>query len=63
MKKFSDRQAVMFGVWGLKTSLGQFGRKAFGKGIIKALVEKALVYICASWAQKPYQVISPEPWL
>ena len=39
MKKFSDPKALMFGVWGLKASLGQFGAKAFGKGIIKALVE------------------------
>ena len=39
MKKFSDPKVLMFGVWGLKASLGQFGPKAFGKGIIKALVE------------------------
>ena len=38
MKKFSDLKALIFGVWGLKTSLGQFGPKAFGKGLIKALV-------------------------
>ena len=36
MKKFSDPKALMFGV---KTSLGQFGPKAFGKGLIKALVQ------------------------
>ena len=39
MKKISDPKALTFGVWGLKTSLGQFGSKAFGKGLIKALVE------------------------
>ena len=39
MKKFSDPKALTFGVWGLKTSLGQFGSKAFGKGLIQALVE------------------------
>ena len=39
MKKISDPKALKFGVWGLKTSLGQFGPKAFGKGLIKALVE------------------------
>ena len=39
MKKFLDLKAMTFGVWGLKTSLGQFGHKAFGKGLIKALVE------------------------
>ena len=39
MKKFSDPKAVTFRVWDLKTSLGQFGPKAFGKGLIKALVK------------------------
>ena len=39
MKKFSSLKAVAFGVQGLKTSLGQFWPKAFGKGLIKALVE------------------------
>ena len=39
MKKFSDPKALTFGVWGLKTSLEQFGPKAFGKGLIKALVK------------------------
>ena len=39
MKKFSDPKALSFGVWGLKTSLGQFGSKASGKGLIKALVQ------------------------
>ena len=39
MKLFSDLKALTFGVWGLKTSLGQFGPKAFGKGLIKALVK------------------------
>ena len=39
MKKFSDPKAVTFGVWALRTSLGQFGPKVFGKGLIKALVK------------------------
>ena len=39
MKKFSDLKALTFAVWGLKTSLGQFGSKAFGKGLIRALVK------------------------
>ena len=39
MKQFSDPKALTFGVWGLKTSLGQSGPKAFGRGLIKALVK------------------------
>ena len=39
VNKYSDPKALTFGVWGLKTSLGQFGPKAFGKGLIKPLVE------------------------
>ena len=35
MKKMSDPKALEFGVWGLKTRLGQFGVKAFGKGLIR----------------------------
>ena len=35
MKTFSDPKTLTFVVWGLKTSLGQFGPKAFGKGVIK----------------------------
>ena len=35
MKKMSDPKALAFGVWGLKTRLGQFGVKAFGKGLIR----------------------------
>ena len=38
MKPFSDPKALTFGVWSLKTSLGQFGPKAFGRGLIKSLV-------------------------
>ena len=34
-KTFSDPKTLTFVVWGLKTSLGQFGPKAFGKGVIK----------------------------
>ena len=38
IKKFSDPKALTLGVWGLKASLGQFGPKAFGRGLIKALI-------------------------
>ena len=45
MRKISDPKALTFGIWGLKTSLGQFGPKAFGKGlIIKSLVENPSCY-------------------
>ena len=39
MEQISDSKALTFGVWVLKTSLGQFGPKAFGKGLIKPLVQ------------------------
>ena len=39
MKKFTDPKTLTFGVWGLKTNLGQFGPKAFDRGLIKPLVE------------------------
>ena len=39
VKIISVPKALTFGVWGVKTSLGQFGSKAFGKGLIKTLVE------------------------
>ena len=32
--------AMAFGVWGLKTSLGQLGPKLFDKGFIKPQVKK-----------------------
>ena len=32
-------KALTFGVWDLKTSLGEFGPKAFGKGLVKTLVQ------------------------
>ena len=38
IKKFSDPKALTLGVWGLEASLGQFGPKAFGRGLIKALI-------------------------
>ena len=44
MRKISDPKALTFGIWGLKTSLGQFGPKAFGKGLIKSLVENPSCY-------------------
>ena len=36
-KKFPDHKDLKFWVCGLKASLGQFGSKVFGKGLIKAL--------------------------
>ena len=33
MKKIADHKALTFGIWGLKTGLGQFGPKAFDKGL------------------------------
>ena len=39
MEKFTDSKTLTFGVWSLKTSLGQFGPKAFGRGLIKPLVK------------------------
>ena len=35
MKKLWDPKAMAIGVWGVKPSLGQFGSKSFGKGLIK----------------------------
>ena len=35
--KIPDLKALTFEVWGLKTSLGQFGPKAFSKGLVKPL--------------------------
>ena len=35
MKNFSDLKALTFGVWSVKTSLGQYGPKAFGKALVK----------------------------
>ena len=39
MRKFTDPKTLTVVVWGLKTSLGQFGPKAFGRGLIKPLVK------------------------
>ena len=39
MKKNSDPKSQTFGIWGLKTTLGQFGPRAFDKGLIKPVVE------------------------
>ena len=33
LKKKSDLKALAFEVWGIKTSLGQFGPKAFSKAV------------------------------
>ena len=38
MKKIPDPKDLKFGIWNLKTRLGQFGPKAFGKRLIKPLV-------------------------
>ena len=38
-KIFSNLKTLTWGVWGWKTSLGQFRPKAFGKRLIKPLVE------------------------
>ena len=39
MKKFLDLKAARFRIWGLKTSLGQVGPKAFVKTHIKLQVQ------------------------
>ena len=39
LRKFTDPKTLAFRVWGLKTSLGQFGSKAFGRGLTKPLVK------------------------
>ena len=36
MEEISDPKALTFGLWGLKSSSGQFGPKAFGKGLISS---------------------------
>ena len=41
MKRFTDPKPLTFEVWDLKTSLQQFGHKAFGRGLIKQLVKNA----------------------
>ena len=41
MKKFTDAKTLRLGVWGLKTSLGQFSPKAFGRGLIdQAIIQE-----------------------
>ena len=39
MKKFTDLKTLAFGVWGLKTSLGQCGTNTFARGLVKPLVK------------------------
>ena len=39
MKKNSDPRALKFRVWGVQTSLGQFGPKVLCNGLIKPLDE------------------------
>ena len=41
MKKLSDHKALTLGFQGLETSLGQFGPKAFSRGLIKPLIENS----------------------
>ena len=41
IKKHVDPKTLTFGVWGVTTSLGQFGPKAFGRGLIKPLVKNS----------------------
>ena len=36
MEEISDPKALTFGLWGLKSNSGQFGPKAFGKGLISS---------------------------
>ena len=38
-KRFSDPMPLTFEVWGLKNSLRKFGPKAFGKRLMKTLVQ------------------------
>ena len=38
-KNFLDPKVLTFRVCGLKASLGKFGTKVFGKGLVKPLVE------------------------
>ena len=45
MKKFSDLKALIFGVWGLKTSLGQFGPKLGRSAKIETLSKLLDFYI------------------
>ena len=35
MKKITDPKTLTFGVWGLKSSLAQFGPNTFGRGLIQ----------------------------
>ena len=44
MKKSSDPKTLVFVSWALKTSLGQFGPKAFSKGLIKPSWEPKLQF-------------------
>ena len=41
-EKFTDLKTLTFGAWSLKTSLEQFGPKAFGRGLIKPLVKNTV---------------------
>ena len=44
MQKSSDPKTLVFVSWALKTSLGQFGPKAFSKGLIKPSWEPKLQF-------------------
>ena len=45
MKKNSDPRALKFRVWGVQTSLGQFGPKVLCNGLIKPLEMRTLASI------------------
>ena len=44
MEKISDPKALTFEVWGLETSLWQFGPKALCNGLIKPLLGRSEAY-------------------
>ena len=52
MKNFSGSKALTFGVSGQKTSLGQFGPKAFGKGLALVKNPSSNFHIQDSFSQE-----------
>ena len=56
MKIFSDSKALIFGVWGLKTSLGQFGPKVFCKGLIWLQFSQTRPYFLKNHETNPIQL-------
>ena len=53
MRKFTDPKTLTFGVWGLKTSLGQFGPKAFGRELIKPLPLQTRPHFFKNYGMSP----------